>query len=308
MVNTAVFSGNGYQSTYFKPFIPGEGHDHDSTDTDPIIPLTSQVVHHEPTSGQDGVKDVSVKVKATVEDDLNAMVVLKGRLSAGEWFIRCINQKYQVPPIDHWDDAFWVDASGNIMCNYIDSATTDDIDDDFAVLSLDIEENTERLDAATPDNVADTLVLRDENGDIQAHGLTCNHLFTTGPANAIDIYEDGALRFIPYLPNGQIDQTAYYRFGRNTEEIGDQSGAGDGLEFKHHGQEILIQVQEDNSTIFMKGDKSSNQAMFIEVRNAAEDLIFSVNKHGDVFTRKIVAEKLESASGEFPACTPSAVI
>ena len=134
MTSTNVHTSSGHVYKYYPPpthtnhddqFSDHHDSDHGSVDSDPDVPIIAHGLDHSPTGGNDGTKETSVLVKATVEDTLHSLVVLKGRLGSGEFFMRCINQNNQVPPNTLWDDAFWIDASGNISANDIYSFTTD---------------------------------------------------------------------------------------------------------------------------------------------------------------------------------------
>ena len=98
-----------------------------------------------------------------------------------------------------------------------------------------------------------------------------------------------------------IKPDAVFRFGRNTEEIGDQDpdGPGNGLEFKDNDNEIRIQVQKTASTIAITGTKTANSAKYIEVRDSSSSLIFAVESDGEVFCDTLVANNLRSSGQEF---------
>ena len=303
VANKTVTTGDGYQYTHFPVFIPGQDH----TDGDnhiqqhgqehTTVPATS-VSHTQPTGGDEH----HIRL-ATTHDGYFSHLVLQGRLNSGQYYIRAINQDYLAgsPGANSGEeDVFYVDDVGNIQCGYVNEVDIVALQDLFVHVEFEARDNTEILDAATSADVPGALVLRDAHGDIEAHGLTCNHLFTTGPANQIDIYGDGALRFIPRLPDGSIDASGFYRFGRNTDDLGDTTGSGDGLEFRHHDQEILIQTQAAASFIRMKGDKSSDNAKFIECRNELGDLLFEVNRDGDVQCQNVRCDNIIPVSGEFP--------
>ena len=210
MPSTNVHTASGHVYKYYPPpthtnhddqFSAHHDSDHDS-DSDPDVPLTAQVIDHKPTDGNDGQKEVSVEVKATVEDPLHAMVVLKGRLGSGEFFMRCINQNNQVPPNTLWDDAFWIDASGNISANDIYSFTTDDINAYIEELGEDIDANADILETATQYGDPGTLAKRNATGDCTFHTVTAEHVHVVAGANdtsSLDLYGDASMRYLPYI-------------------------------------------------------------------------------------------------------------
>ena len=319
MPDKTVFTGDGGSYTYH-PALSHTGHDKhgskhhrkqhgDDFDSDGgDDPIKTNKLLDKP-GGDDGLE---ARLAADVSHTDKAHLVLKGKLMPGEYFFRCINQIYfEGEVVDVDDDVFYIDDVGNVECSAVNGVdivnlytfageTSEDVD----LNTADIEEMGEFLELATPSVVGQALVQRDLQGSVEVQDLTANKIFARGLQNTIAIHGDGAFWYIAYIDDvthpgtSIIDTTATYRFGRNIEEPGELGGAGDGLEMKHNDQELLIQVQADNSTIFIKGIKSSPSARFIEIRDESRE-IFYVDRDGDVMARKIHCESLVPLNGSF---------
>ena len=140
-----------------------------------------------------------------------------------------------------------------------------------------IATNTAALASGTHVNTHDTLVKRNNNGTTSFHDITTNVLSAN---QAIAIYGDATIQFVPQDDQGQNLSGYTYRFGRNSEELGDLSGTGAGLEFKDTlNNEVLMQVNKNTPHIELKVNKEPN-IPFVRIRNNNSDSIIEITEQG----------------------------
>lgn len=94
-------------------------------------------------------------------------------------------------------------------------------------LSPQVTSNTLARNGATASAIDSTLVLRDNNNGTHFATLTSN-IVNVGQACAL--YGDANIQWVAQDSQGNNLPGTICRFGRNHEELGDTSGAGDGLE------------------------------------------------------------------------------
>jgi len=152
-------------------------------------------------------------------------------------------------------------------------------------LETDVQQNTQQvaliasheddLTGATHLNTGGELVKRDSSGDVHFNAVT-TELAAVG--NNISLYGDAAMNFVPQsIVNGvPVNKPDFlYRWGRNTEELGDTSGTGDGLEFKNGDtdNEILIQVNDNTPTLEIAYEKLAEPVIrFVENGTTTVDM------------------------------------
>ena len=140
-----------------------------------------------------------------------------------------------------------------------------------------IATNTTELLSSTHESTHDTLVKRNNNTPTLFNDVTVN---TLSSHDAIALYGDATLQFVPQAHVGE-NLTGYtFRFGRNMQELGDLSGTGAGLEFKDLlNNELLMQVNMNTPTIELKVNKLAG-VPFVRIRDNNEDSILEITDAG----------------------------
>ena len=171
-------------------------------------------------------------------------------------------------------------------------------------LETDVQQNTQQvaliasheddLTGATHLNTGGELVKRDSSGDVHFNTVT-TELAAIG--NNISLYGDAAMNFVPQsIVNGSpVNKPDFlYRFGRNTEELGDLSGTGDGLELKNGDtyNEILIQVNDNTPTIQIAYEKLAEPV----IRFTENDTI-TIDMDDSGYHRLVVKEEATVTAG-----------
>ena len=134
----------------------------------------------------------------------------------------------------------------------VSSLQTSDVSQNTTISAIETA-----LANSTHQNTHDTIVKRDNNSTTSFHDITTNILSAN---QAIALYGDATLQYVPQDENGQNMPDFKFRFGHNSDEIGDLSASqvGAGLEMKDpDDNEILIQVNPKTPHIEIKTKKDA---------------------------------------------------
>ena len=209
-----------------------------------------------------------------------AHLVLEGDdLTAGQDYLKIIKAGQKVLNIDH---------NGVLHCHADLTAPviTGIISEIGTLQTSDLSQNTTiqanalMLAAATPINTENTLVLRDNSGTTYFHDITAHEIALQ---SSCDLYGDAALTYTPQDDSSPpLNLTGFtYRFGRNTEEIGDFSGTGAGIEMKEpDGNAIMIQVNQTTPHIELKVKKLNATIPFILIQDDEKHDLVKIDQHG----------------------------
>ena len=199
----------------------------------------------------------AIKVDSAHHNLDQAHLVLDGVLTQGQDYFKITKQGSKLLHADH---------TGKLFCN-------------AGVTSPNIQDIETELTNSTHLNTHGTLVKRDNNNSTTFQHLTTNIL---NASQDVAMYGDCALTYTPQTSQGVNIPGYTYRFGRNTEELGDFSGVGNGLEFKEPGatgNTILIQTNVGTPTIEFRANKTAGVEWLL-VRNSADLEALSLDSTG----------------------------
>ena len=199
----------------------------------------------------------AIKIDSAHQNLDRAHLVLDGVLTQGHSYFKITKQGTTLVNADH---------TGKLFCN-------------ADVTGPNIQALETTLGNSTHLSTHDTLVKRDNNSTTTFEHLTTNIL---NASVDIAMYGDCALSYTPQDAQGTNLQGYTYRFGRNTEELGDFSGVGNGLEFKEPGltgNMLLMQTNINTPTIEFRANKTAGVEWLL-VRNSADQEALSLDSAG----------------------------
>ena len=205
-----------------------------------------------------------------------AHLVLDGVLTSGQNYFKILKSGQTLLNCDHTGQLHChQDITAPVISGMLTEITNLQTSD--TTQNTAIANNTAEISNSTHQSTHDTLVKRNNNDTTSFHDITSNIISIN---QALALYGDAALTYTPQDQNG-INISGYtYRFGRNTEELSDFSGIGNGVELKEpSGNQIIIQVNQSTPTIELQVNKS-NAEPYILARNTASEKIIQINEHG----------------------------
>jgi hypothetical protein len=208
------------------------------------------------------VDDGAIRIDSANHTLDESHLVLDGVLSSGQDYFKVIRAGVKKLNCDH---------NGQLHCHADITAPVisgmlieiGDLTTQNTNLATAVGANALAIANATHENTHDTLVKRNNNVgettdfyDVTANVVTIQQ--------AVALYGDAAVSYTPQDDN-DVNKVGYtYRFGRNTEELGDLSGVGDGLEMKEPDDNaILIQVNQSTPTIEAVVNKSNTNIPYM---------------------------------------------
>ena len=143
-------------------------------------------------------------------------MVLDGVLSAGQDYFKITKSGETLLNADY---------TGKLHCHQnVTGPNIVALESSSAALLGDVQTLQTALTASTHENTHDTLVKRNNNGSTVFENLTTNIINVSQDAA---LYGDAALTYTPQTEQ-EVNIPGYtYRFGRNTEELGDYSAGND---------------------------------------------------------------------------------
>lgn len=200
-------------------------------------------------------------------DDL-AHLVLDGVLSAGQDYLKITKNGEKLLNADY---------TGKLHCHKdVTGPNITALENTTAALQTIVNNSTH-------ENTHDTLVKRNNNGSTTFEDLTTNIISVSQDCA---LYGDAALTYTPQTEQ-EVNIPGYlYRFGRNTEELGDYSGVGNGLEMKQpdiqgvSGNKILIQVNETTPTIELQVNKETTAVEWVLIRDETDAEALILDQEG----------------------------
>ena len=193
----------------------------------------------------------AIKIDSAHHNLDNAHLVWDGSLVQGQDYFKITKQGQVLVNVDYL---------GKVHCNADVGAPN--------ITTIEAE-----LASSTHLSTHDTLVKRDNNNTTTFAHITTNIL---NASQDVAMYGDCALTFTPQDSQG-VNRVGYmYRFGSNTEEVGDFSGIGDGLEIAEPdvgqtlGNTLLIQTNDSTPTVEFRANKSAGVPWLL-IRNSDDD-------------------------------------
>ena len=131
--------------------------------------------------------------------------------------------------------------------------------------------------------LAHHLVLRPEHtGDFTQFDRLESEVFRALGTNPnYHLIGQGAFNFVPTDSNNQVVTNCEYAFGKKLDDLGDPSGAGDGIFMKRDDNEIQIEVRKAAPTIRITGEKNADVDYF-QILNETDEIVFAIDKGGNV--------------------------
>ena len=194
----------------------------------------------------------AIKLDSAHQNLDQSHLVLDGVLTAPQSYFKIKRSGTTLVNCDH---------TGKLFCN-------------VDVTSPNIVDLETEIANATNVDTHDTLVRRNNNTTTTIQDMTSETMHTDIIEVKEDcaLYGDGTLTFTPqYATTGLNVVPAYtYRFGANSEALGDYTNRGDGLEMKEpdavngdRKNKILIQVNSGTPTIEMLVNKTAGEPWFL---------------------------------------------
>ena len=199
----------------------------------------------------------AIKVDSAHHNLDQSHLVLDGVLTQGQNYFKITKQGVTLVNADH---------TGKLFCN-------------ADVTGPNIQTIEAELANSTHLNTHDTLVKRDNNSTTTFEHVTTNIL---NAGTEVALYGDAQLSYTPQDAQGVNLQGYKYRFGRNQDDLGDFSGAGNGLEFAEPGatgNQILIQTNASTPTIEFRVNKTAGVEWLL-IRNSADNEALSLDEAG----------------------------
>ena len=216
--------------------------------------------------------DGGVHIDSTNNNLDNAHLILNGNLPQSEYYLRCH---------DLTENVFTIDGDGDVKCAAVEAASLKlpqianvetQIGLNSSNLALDAQliqviqgidsaqdtkiTNLETVvEAATRLKGGDTLVKRGQSSGTEIEYCKVNQLHALTPNANISVFGDGTFNWVAMDSSGNNQPNSLYRFGRNTTDLGDNTGAGDGLEIVRNDNTCLISCTKHSATIKIEGEK-----------------------------------------------------
>ena len=211
----------------------------------------------------------AIKIDSAHDNLDNAHLVLDGVLEQGQEYFKIMRSGVKQLSVDY---------------NGILQAPKGIVSPEITFLGNDVATNRTAIENSTHLNTHNTLVKRDNTSTTTFQSLTTNIL---NASQDVAMYGDCALTYTPQDSQGTNLSGYTYRFGRNTEELGDFSGLGNGLELAEPNDpitsermnQILIQVNEGTPTIEMIVNKSPSEDWLL-IRDKDLEPVLSLNSSG----------------------------
>ena len=199
----------------------------------------------------------AIKIDSAHHNLDQSHLVLDGVLTQGQNYFKITKQGVTLVNADH---------TGKLFCN------ADVTGPNIQALETEVGNSTHL-------STHDTLVKRDNNSTTTFEHLTTNIL---NASTDVAMYGDCALTYTPQDAQGVNIAGYTYRFGRNTEELGDFSGTGNGLEFAEPGSTgnmLLMQTNVGTPTIELRANKTAGVPWML-IRNSSDNEALSLDDAG----------------------------
>jgi hypothetical protein len=221
-------------------------------------------------------------------------LVLDGVLTAGQDYFKLLKNGEKLLNADHTGKLFAHKGIASPEITALESTATSNtaglttVSNAFQaedqLLRTDIDSNTAQITlnsaeiaSATHAPTHDSIVKRNNNGTTEFHDITTNILSAN---QAMALYGDATLQYVPQDEQGQNLVGYTYRFGHNSEEIGDLSGVGAGLEMKDLlDNHLLVQVNRKTPHVEIKQNKIAG-IPYLLIRDSSNNPQIEINQEG----------------------------